>query len=218
MYESKRNIVKYLAFLPFLSFIVIFSSVYAADPSYPFTSQTATSSGSSWSEISTNSSLSYVNKWNNSSVVGNYFTGTYYDSMLWFFTTDWSSNELENVRVVGSTNACDDSYGYKIGGYAFSTYFWFIDFDYDDSIFVYYCLDDGMLHGYWYNGDLGFQSFEWIVFDILADPDTNPEDPDESDAFVNEGSNITNEEGTRTVWPDIIEFEATQESLFYIIK
>ena len=218
MYESKKNIKNYLAFSVFLLFIVVFSTAYAADPSTPFITQLASGSGSSGSEISTDSNLLYMNKGNNSSVVGNYFSWEYYDSIMWYFKTDWSTNKLENVRIVWSTSACGDSYGYKLWGYAYSEYFWFVDFDYDDSTFVYYCLSDSTLHGYSYSSDLGFQNFEWIAFDIWADSDTVAEESSGNGWFVNEGSSITEEEGATTIGPDIIEFESIQESLFYIIK
>ena len=222
MYESKKNIKKYLAFLWFLFFIVIFSSAWAADPVTSFSSQIATATGSNNSKISTSESWWYVNKWNNSSIVGNYFTWVYYDNITWYFQTDWSSSELENVRVIGSTSACGNSYGYKLWGYAYSEYFGFVDFDYNSSIFVYYCLDDWALHGYTYSSDLGFQNFEGITFDIWADSDTVPEEPNGSGSFVNDNSAITNENNENTedttIGPDIVEFESIQESLFYIIK
>jgi len=101
MKQKKRNIIKYLAYLGIPFFVVFISSVYAADVvSSVFTSQTATASGSSNSIISVDNNLSYINKGDNSAIIGNYFSGYYYDSILGYFETDWSSNRTENVRVV----------------------------------------------------------------------------------------------------------------------
>ena len=227
---QKRNIRKYLAFSWFLFFILLYSPAWSSDVvSSSFTSQSAEALWSSNSLISVDENLKYVNKGNNSSVVGNYFTGYYYDSMLGYFLTDWSSSENQNVRVIGSTNACGNSYGYKLWGYAYSEYYGFVDFDYNDSTFVYYCIDDWELYGYAYNSDLGFQNFEGVNFEIQTSPSTIAEEPSWNNAFVNDTTWITQQNNSSTssssssgwwlfIGWDKIEFDAVEESLFYIIK
>jgi hypothetical protein len=107
---------KHLALLFFSFFAMFVSYSYAADIlASQFAIQSASSNGSNGSIISVDSNLSYINKGQNSSVVGNYFTGYYYDSVLGYFEADWSVNESENIRVVGSTGKCSSGYGYKLG-------------------------------------------------------------------------------------------------------
>ncbi len=90
MYFQKKNIIKYLAFWWISIFAVLFSSVYAADSiAHVFTSQSASSPWSNNSVISTDSNLSYINKRNNSSIIWNYFTWYYYDSILGYFNVNW---------------------------------------------------------------------------------------------------------------------------------
>ena len=239
MKQKKRNIIKYLAYLGIPFFVVFISSVYAADVvSSVFTSQTATASGSSNSIISVDNNLSYINKGDNSAIIGNYFSGYYYDSILGYFETDWSSNRTENVRVVWSTSACGSSYGYKLGWYAYSTAFGFVDFDFSNSVFVYYCVGDDSLHGYSYSEDLWFQNFEGITFDIETSPSAIPEVPTGTGVFLNDTTTIIEEPTTdprdpvtppgeqedsnfspnSTIQADIIKLDADKESLFYIIK
>jgi hypothetical protein len=175
-----------------------------------------------------------VNKWDNSSIIWNYFTGLYYDSVLWFFKTDWSNNASENVRIVDSTSKCPSGYWYKLWGFAKSEDFWFVDFDYNSNIFVYYCVSDGSLHGFSYSLNNWFQNFEGISFEVqkqasnpspapswtwnfvndntsITQPNTPTESPNEWQAI---NSNFTPE----TIQNDSFKFESTSESLFYIIK
>lgn len=242
MQQTKKKIWKTLAYIGILSFVVFLWRAQAADVvSYVFSSQNATAPGSNNSIISVDANLAYVNRGNNSSIIGNFFTGYYYDDVLGYFEVDWSSNREENVRIKSSTPACWDSYGYKLGWYAYSTAFGFVDFDYNSSVFVYYCLDDSSLHGYAYSEDLWFQNFEGITFDIATESDIVEETPTASGAFLNDGTDITDEPinvgdiipdrenpipgksensnfTPKTIQADIIELNADQESLFYIIK
>ena len=153
----------------------------------------------------------------------------YYDSVLGFFKLDWSSDSSENVRIIWSTDECPTWYGYKLWWYAFSSTLWYIDFNYNDDIFVYYCSSDDSLHGHAYSRHLWFQSFEWIWFQVTSSITTqnNIEDTIDTLNFVNDQTDLT--ERNSYVWSDsnitirdvngdIIEIEADQESLFYIIK
>ena len=122
-----------------------------------FSPQVATSSGSSNSQVwfSTGGALtgttSYINKDNDSDIIGNYFKGYYYDTVLGFFELDWSLDASQNVRIVSSTDKCSSGYGYKVAGYAYSTVAGFIQFDYSSDIYVYYCEVDKKLHGHAYS-------------------------------------------------------------------
>ena len=232
MHRKKKNIIKYLAFLWIPFFAVFIWAVYAADSvAEIFTTQSATASWSNNSIISVDATLSYINRGDNSSIVGNYFEWHYYDDVLWYFETDWSTNRRENVRIKSSTSACGNPYWYKLGWYAYSPAFWFVDFDYNSSIFVYYCVDDESLHWYAYNESLGFQNFEGISFDINTGAAIVPDVPTGTGAFINDDTNIIDDLpdpddaeannsnfSPNSIQNDIIEFEARKESLFYIIK
>lgn len=226
---------KTLAFTSFV-FFIIFSivEVFANDTlAHVFTSQLSSGLWSNNSRVSVDANLEYINKWNNSSIIWNYFEWLYYDDIFWYFAVDYLPNPNENVRVIGSTSVCSSWYWYKLWGYAYSEYFWFIDFDYNSDIYVYYCLSDSSLHWYAYSETLGFQNFEGITFPIETQSDVIVEEPTSTGAFVNEETNILDvnisPQGadadsensnftTNTIQNDIYEFEVDRESLFYIIK
>ncbi len=94
-----------------------FSISYALDTtSSPLPSQTSTSFGSNSGQISfLTNTVYYINKNNDSEAVGNYFSGSYYESQFGFFRLNWSEDMSKNVRIVGSTNKCPSGYGYKLG-------------------------------------------------------------------------------------------------------
>jgi hypothetical protein len=161
----------------------------------------------------------YTNKEDNSSIIWNYFKGYYYDSAYWYFKLDWSSDKSKNVRIVDSTDKCN-WYWYKLWWYAYSEDFWFIDFSYDDSHFVYYCVLDKELHWYAYLDKIWFQNFDWIWFEIApqVDSDTGVV---ESDDFVNDKTEITNpyyENEDDVIWWNVQYIKDTKWSVFYIIK
>ncbi len=236
MYSKKRNILKYLVFFGIYFFIGSFYTVHAINVvSQVFTPQTSTGLGSSNSQISVSGSLSYMNKGNDSSTIGNYFSGYYHDTVLWYFQTNWSSNASENIRVISSTSSCSSWYGYKLGWYAYSSSFWFVDFDYNSNIFVYYCVVDKKLRGYSYNSQLWFQNFTGITFEIEADSNTVAAAPTGTGVFLNDSTTITAPASpgwgtppkwqavnsnftTNTIQSSKIEFDSLKESLFYIIK
>lgn len=233
---------KHLAFLWISLFVVFFWYVHAVDT----TSDTFSTQSSSWlwsssSVISTEfyprpswSGAYYINKWNNSSIIWNYFEWYYYDSILWYFQFDWSANQNENVRIIWSTNVCPNSYWYKLWGFSYSPSFWFMNFNYNNSTFVYYCEDEWFLRWYAYNDFLWFQNFEWISFDINAQSNVITDLPDENEDFINTWTNINDapvswDDGNsstqtnsnfkpNTIQNDTFQFDVKLESLFYIIK
>lgn len=173
------------------------------------------------------SEVAYINKWNNSTVVGNYFQWYYYDTQLGFFRLDWSTDTSENVRIIGSTGACPTWYWYKLGWYAYSDSAGFIDFDYNSTIFVYYCEVDKELHGFAYSDMVGFQNFEWIGFEIIPNIGTIADIDTGTWVFVNDVTSIndivtftgaTSNYDYNTIGGDIVNLDATEESIFYIIK
>lgn len=173
------------------------------------------------------SEVAYVNKGNNSTVIGNYFQWYYYDSSAWFFRLDWSSDTSENVRIIGSTGACPSWYGYKLWGYAYSETVGFIDFDYNSTVFVYYCEVDKTLHGFAYGELIWFQNFEGIGFEIIPNIGTVAELTTSSGTFVNDTTSIsdvvtftwaTSNYDYNTIGWDTFNIDTTEESIFYIIK
>ncbi len=208
-------------------FVVIasFGTVYAAD--YFSSSIGSQISSGVWSNNSNVSTIAweepgYWNSWDNSTIIWNYFRGYYYDSVFWFFKLDWSTDNWENVSIVWSTTACGSSYGYKLWWYAYSEYFWFIDFDYNNNIFVYYCEWDKTLHGHAYSKTLWFQNFEWIGFEIVSSVSTLAVTTS-TGIFVNDTTDINlpnfwDGNINSSVWSDLIQIEDEKESIFYIIK
>lgn len=230
-WEKKKN-RNPLAILVLLFLTLIISTVQAADGVLEiFTSQSASGVWSNNSVISVDANLEYMNKWNNSSIIGNYFRWEYYDSIYGYFTTDWSTNTSQNVRIISSTPKCGTSYGYKLWWYAYSEAYGFIDLDFNSSIFVYYCLWDWELHGYGYSDALWIQNFEGIAFDITSWSTLIPEEPTGTWAFANDDTDITDNPGDpeeggaensdysgNSIQGDILEFNTDKETLFYIIK
>lgn len=162
----------------------------------------------------------YTNREDNSSIIWNYFSGYYYDSVYWFFKLDWNSSwNSNNVRIINSTDKCD-WYWYKLGWYAYSENFWFVDFSYNDTYFVYYCVNDKELHWYAYLENIWFQSFEWIWFEIIPEV-VSDANIIESDDFVNDNTEITNpnyDNPEQVIHWNIQHIKDTDWSVFYIIK
>ena len=220
--------IKTHVFLLLCFFVWVASAVWNDWISQYIPVQTSADPGSSSSLVSFtwSNSAAYINKWNNSTIIWNYFRGYYYDSMFGFFELDWSNNQDQNVRIVSATSQCPSSYGYKLWWYAYSPDFWFIDFDYNSNIFVYYCEWDKRLHGYGYNKTLWFQSFEWIWFEITPNVWTIVQNTS-TWVFTNDTTAIetiqtytwsTSNFDYNSIWWDINEFDTTKESIFYIIK
>jgi hypothetical protein len=233
LFQSSITTLQKSVFLCALGvFWVVFAADYLSD-SLDYGIATASGSNNSLISIVTDTGspgsvkeAKYWNKWDNSTIIDNFFTGYYFDSSYGFFRLDWSANQQENIRVVSSTSACPTGYGYKIGGYARSEYFWFIDFDYSSSVYVYYCESDKKMHGYGYSETLGFQNFEGISFDIIPNIGGIAETTS-SGIFVNDTTSLPNigvfSGGSsnfdyNSLFGDTFSLDATKESIFYIIK
>lgn len=176
----------------------------------------------SFSTGQTDHSTYYINQWDNSDILGDYFSGFYYNSLYWFFQLNWSSDVTKNVKVISSTDACNSWYGYKLGWFAKSETVGLIDFDYNNNVFVYYCVDDGLLHGKAYSDVIWSQSFEGLSFDILPEFTSSLLDASHDKIFVNNSTTIfSNLKITNKSTPQIAKKEAIdygEESIFYIWK
>jgi hypothetical protein len=223
----KRNKNKSYFILYFLSLFFWVLAVFSNDIFYDIPYQIANNLGSNNSLIRFShwDNTKYANKWADSSIIGNYFSGYYYDSVLWFFKLDWSSDEEDNIRIISSTTKCSSWYGYKLWGYAKSNYYGFMDFDYNNDIFVYYCEFDKSLHGYAYTKYNWFQRFDWIRFEILWK--NSSINVFWTGVFVNDTTKIgvenyytwsDSESLHNSLWWNIFNFDDTKDSLFYIIK
>ncbi len=214
-----------------LSFVITCSIVYWADVvSEELSRQEGTLAWAS-KVIVTNEPLkptTYINAGNNSTVIWNYLAWYYYDSIFWYFRLDWSNDKSKNVRIIESTERCTTGYGYKLWGKAKSSNSpsgedtaWYIDFDYSDSTFVYYCESDQSLHWKAYSETLWFQDFEWIWFQIITEWNTEFS-TGASNVFVNDTSQLdTVSSGSYSIdtilWEQF-KFDTSEESIFYIFK
>lgn len=165
--------------------------------------------------------VQYVNRDNDSSTIYNYLRGYYYDTQYGFFKLDWNAlDPSENVHVSDSSDRCPTGYGYRFDGYAQGVDAGFLDFGYDDDIFVYYCESDNRLHGYAYHPDLGLQSFEGISFSLAA-TSTNVASGSVSvdPFFVNNNSVLLlPDNGSISVQGDVSSSDWGKSAIFYIIK
>ncbi len=168
--------------------------------------------------------VTYINKGNDSTTLGNYFTGSYYDSTYGFFRMDHSGDLSQNVRVIGSTDRCSGSYGYRLGGTAYSTTFGYIRLDPSSVNYVYFCESDQKLRGFAYSSTLGWQNFAGLSLSLetyssieltfsgsLNDP-----------FFLNNRSSLSSIEtpGGKafSLQGDVVSTNTGKESVFYIVK
>lgn len=226
-FKKRKKEISNIYFIIPLFFFLWVLAVFANDIFYDISYQIASHKGSNDSLIRFShwDNTKYVNKLSDSSIIGNYFSGYYYDSVLWFFKLDWSDNINKNVRIIDSTSKCSSWYGYKLWGFAKSDYYGFMDFDYNSDIFVYYCEFDKSLHWYAYTKYNWFQVFDWIGFEIL--PSNASVNISWTGIFVNDTTKIWVEyiytwsdssAWYNSFWWDIFNFDDTKDSLFYIIK
>ena len=170
----------------------------------------------------------YINNWNDTQVISNYLSGFYYDTNYGFFAFSWTGATSLNVHVSDVTTKCGAwVYGFRFAWYAkgaetaLGNTVWLINFWYDNNIFVYYCDNDKKLHGYAYSEDIGFQSFEWIAFEVGAVPNIgDPFSPKVDPFFVNNNSAIISDtnQAFNSIQSDVISTDWWKESIFYIIK
>ncbi len=167
--------------------------------------------------------LSYINAGNDSTVIGNFLSGSYYDDAYGSFITNWSSNPSLNVRIVGTTTRCQSGYGYQLGGYAKSDVGGFIDFDTSATNFVYYCEATGQLYGFAYSNTLGWQNFSGIQLSTASSSNIVTNLNRTNDPFFVTTSSTANQSPSNPTDPfaiqgDIQSLDNGKESTFYIVK
>ncbi|MFK7779888.1 MAG: hypothetical protein QM490_01965 [Candidatus Gracilibacteria bacterium] len=225
---KKQKIKKFIKrnfYIILFSFFII-GTVFGSFTSFLITSQYSTNTGSNNSVISFTGTVTkegyYVNDESNSSIIQDYFEGYYFDSLFGYFKLDWSINELENVRFIDSTSKCTTGYGYKLGGKAFSEQAGYINFNYNATTFVYYCLDDSKLHGTAYGEYIGYQDFEGIELAVVNNV-TDLTETVNDNLFINDTTNIRESvlfstDGIESLGGDVNQLDVNKESIFYIIK
>lgn len=76
---------------------------------------TASGIGSNGNTVSIfTGAVNYINTDNDSTTVGNSFSGSYYDSTYGSFKLDWSNNKSQNVRFMRATSRCPSGFGYEL--------------------------------------------------------------------------------------------------------
>lgn len=172
-----RNILLIFIF----GFFTIIGASYAADTIIQNISggQTSDIPGSYQNNTMTisNGDLKFINAWGNNEVVGDYFLGYYYDPAFGVF--EILRNPGERLRIISeSSSQCPSSHDdYKLDGYSYNVNFWFIDFNYDSSIYSYICIpkdpNNPNLNTYFgwyaYSPYIGFQSLSGIDLDASVD-------------------------------------------------
>ena len=212
-------------FIWVIAIIGITNLVYALDRAeWPVQYSVATGIGSVGNTISfLTGSITYINRDNDSTMIGNYFTGSYYDSTYGFFKMDHSGDLNKNIRIVGSTDRCPGSYGYRLGGTAYSTTFGYIRFDPSTVNFVYFCESDKKLRGFWYSSALGWQNFNGLSLqletysNIALTFSGTTNDP----FFLNNRSSLGSSpfvNGPSGIQGDLRSTDLGKESVFYIVK
>ena len=121
--------------------------------------------------------LKFINKDGDTNVVGDYFSGYYYDPAYGAFKVD--ANTSDRIRISNTlTTQCNGNYdGYRLEGYSYNTNFGFANFNYDSNIYSYICIprdvtDDSLntyLWWYAYSPYIGFQSLSGIELDSSVD-------------------------------------------------
>ena len=165
----------YYSFVLLLSMVAIClsPSIFAADVSISLSSST----GWLWSNgsqvifsPSENSATKYINTNGDATTLGNRLGWYYIDTLYGPFVFDWGNDNALVAHISGSTPLCSQWFGYKFSWFVRSlanigsniSPLWYIRLDnpYDDG--VYYCENDGMLHGFAYSDHLGRINFEGI--------------------------------------------------------
>jgi hypothetical protein len=225
------NFLKYALLKVAIGSFFVATIAFALDTvSQTIPTQSATSGGGNsnivWFSTGTTSTgtqyyIQYMNKDNDSSTIQNYLRGYYYDTQFGFFKLDWNTlNTDENVHISASSDRCPTGYWYRFDGYAQGVDAGFLDFGYNDDIYVYYCESDNKLHGYAYSPDFGLQSFEGISFSVAATSTNNAFTPVSTDPFfVNNNSILLlPDNGSRTVQGDVTSSDWGKSTIFYIVK
>jgi hypothetical protein len=115
--------------------------------------------------------MQYVNTDNDSTTVGNSFSGTYYDSVYGSFRLNWSNDQTRNGRIGRPTNKCLTGYGYELTGSAQSSLGGLVSLAPSSVNFVYFCEDTGLLYGFGYGAGIGWQNFNGLALRAVSQSD-----------------------------------------------
>ena len=237
--NKKFFLIKIIFFILFIWFLT--GTIYWFDIIWDYIKKqfsVGTWTNSNQISFSNKKTTYYINEWNDNILENNHFVWYYYDNIYWFFRLDWSSNSSNNVHisneVVTNIGSCNN--GLKLKWKAYSTFVWYIDFNHNSSIYVYYCKDDDTLYWKSYSNTLWTQIFNWIkIKKIEINNEIN--DIIDNKAIVNDNviikentynSNNNNYYNNNNIWwwdrfelekniKENIEFK-NNENTFWIIK
>ena len=171
-----RKIFKYTVLLS----ICIFWAVYAIDTirvTLPNTSLT-------WETYSTQTlqilddELFLINRDNDTSFIGDFFTWYYHDSAHWRFSMDDLGSNGVEITSTSVTDCSDNSTHswYKLSGFSYNPEFWAMNFDHDSSTYVFICITNDensweATYIWWtaYSELIWSQNFNTVPFDAYVD-------------------------------------------------
>lgn len=169
-FSKKRFFSKILIFIWIIIFSLIW--VYWINIIWDYIkTQTSTWTGTNNNKItfSHKKTTYYINKDDDNILTWDKLRWYYYDNIYWYFRLDWSQTESDNVHVSSwPTTILGCTEWYKFSWKAYSKYVWYIDFNYNSTVFVYYCNDINNKKIYWdtYSTNLWKQNLDWIEIRI----------------------------------------------------
>lgn len=130
--------------------------------------------------------LQIVNRDTDTSLVWDYFSGYYYDSVYGIFHTDyrelsWNNSDIQKVQItnIDVSSNCNDAIThqwYKLEWFSYSEDFWAMNFNHDANNYVFICVprdeNSNLLSYLWWNAFselIGTQYFGGIEFDGYVD-------------------------------------------------
>ena len=126
----------------------------------------------------TDGDLKFINEWGDTNLVGDYFSGYYYDPAFGVFQANPNTSDRVRISSATSSDCSADYYGYKLEWFSYSPNFGFVDFNYDANNYSYICIPADPLAdipsevwGVAYSPSIGFQSLSGITVDISVDFD-----------------------------------------------
>ena len=129
----------------------------------------------------------FMNQWNDDSMIGNFFSGYYYDEAYGVFKTDYLPGE--ELRISHQNGTCSDGkQKYALAWYAYNENFWLINFEnasWKSDIYV--CIESDPLASdyasayfqwYAYGEYVWIQNFENIAFEGYSNIEETDTDED----------------------------------------
>jgi hypothetical protein len=123
-----------------------------------------------------NEGLLLINKDNDSVRVWDYLQGYYYDAAYGVFKIEETSTDRVQITSATWGSCASGKTGYRMDWFAYNQDFWFVDFWYDSSRYVYICIPNDPTDTtlstdfgwYAYSQYTWFQNFNGIVSDVLV--------------------------------------------------